>query len=361
MRDAIATNAPMALTLGGLLIGFLFGAIVFRTNFCTMGALSDIVNMGDWRRFRAWLLAIAVAMLGFAFLARSGVIDPARSMYLAPRLTWLGNIFGGLLFGYGMVFAGGCASRNLARAGGGDLRSLMTLIVLGIFAYAAIGGIFGPARNALETATSISVATKTQGLPDLLSGATGMSSATLSTAIAALLSALLLVYCFMDVEFRGSPMHVISGIGVGLAVVAGWALTGLAFDELAEKPTALASVTFVRPVGDTLEWLQRYTAIGLPGFGVASVIGTLLGAAAAAVAMGRFRIATFSDARDATRNLGGAVLMGIGGIMALGCTMGQGVTGVSTLAVGSFLALFGIMAGGVIGLKHYERIISAEA
>ena len=167
--------------------------------------------------------------------------------------------------------------------------------------------------------------------------------------------------CFMDGKFRTSPVHILSGVGVGLCIVAGWALTGLTFDELSDKPVAPVSLTFVRPTGDTLEWLQRSTALGLPGFGVASVFGTILGAFLMAKTSGQFRITTFSDRGDTLRNLGGAVLMGVGGIMALGCTIGQGITGLSTLAVGAFLTFAGLIAGGILGIRALEALLTRDA
>jgi hypothetical protein len=164
-----------------------------------------------------------------------------------------------------------------------------------------------------------------------------------------------------DERFRGSAVHVLSGIGVGLCVVAGWAVTGLAFDELADRPAAPISLTFVRPAGDSLEWLERFTALGLPGFGVATVFGAVLGAFVTAVAMKRFAVMTFTDKGDMIRVLSGSALMGIGGVLALGCTVGQGITGVSTLAVGSYISLASIVAGGFLGMRAFERMIMAEA
>jgi hypothetical protein len=147
---------------------------------------------------------------------------------------------------------------------------------------------------------------------------------------------------------------------VGLLVVAGWALSGLAYDEMAARPAAPVSLTYIRPVGDTLQWLSLYTATPMPGFGVASVLGALLGAFAAALAMGRFRLATFADAGDTVRNLLGAALMGVGGVMALGCTVGQAVTGVATLALGSLVTFVAIVAGGFVGLRLLERWVGAD-
>ena len=360
LRDIIAANGPVWLAIGGLVIGMAFGAIVFATNFCTMGAISDIVTLGDWRRFRAWLLAAATALLGAQILHWVGAVDLAASMYLSPTLNWTGNIAGGLMFGFGMVFAGGCPSRNLARVGGGDLRALMVLLVLGIFAYMAMGGILGPLRAALEQATSIALTAPTQGLGDILAGTFGATAGTGRLVVSALVIAAVLVYCFGGAGFRTSPVHIWSGIGIGLCAVAGWALTGLAFDEMSDRPTQPISLTYVRPTADAIEWLERYTAARLPGFGVATVFGAILGAFLVAVAKGRYRVTGFADTSDMLRSLMGAMLMGVGGVMALGCTIGQGITGVSTLALGSFLTFAAIVTGGVAGVKALERWLMAQ-
>jgi uncharacterized protein len=361
LRYAITQNGPTCLAIGGLLIGLAFGAIVYATNFCAMGSLSDIHNFGDWRRFRAWVLAAATALIGAQLLQAFGIVDLGKSMYLAgTSLNWLGHVLGGLMLGFGMVFAGGCPSRNLVRAGGGDVRSLLTLVVLGLSAYVGIGGLFGPVRVWLEQMTSLPLSSLAQGLGDLLSAPTGYGTGTTNLAVTALLAAAVLAFCFADRKFRTSPVHVLSGLAIGGVVAAGWALTGLAFDDMATKPVPPISLTYVRPVGDALQWLTLFTAVPMPGFGAASVFGALLGALLTALVMGRFRIATFSDTGDTLRNLGGAVLMGLGGVMALGCTIGQAVTGVSTLAIGSFLTFAAIIAGGFWGLDVLERQLTAS-
>jgi len=283
-------------------------------------------------------------------------------MYRSARLNWAGNVAGGLMFGFGMVLAGGCASRNLVRAGAGDLRAALSLLVLGLFAYMAVGGIFGPWRAALETATAVDLPGGGKSLGDIASYVADAKIADASSGpsgeggIALLVAGALLFYCFKSAEFRRSRMHILSGLGVGAAVIAGWALTGLAYDEFAAAPHNPVSLSFVKPTGDAMEWLQRYTALGIPGFGVATVLGTLLGAFVAATLTGRFALATFKDPSDTLRNLTGAALMGVGGVMALGCTIGQGVTGLSTLAPGSFIAVAAIVAGAVLGLKTLERL-----
>lgn len=361
LHEFASSNAGLVLGIGGLAIGFFFGAIISRTNYCAMGALADIHNFGDTKRFRAWMLAAAVALIGTQVLAGAGVVDVSKSMYASGTLNWLGHVVGGLVFGVGMVFAGGCPSRNLARAGGGDLRALITLVVLGLFAYMTIGGVFAPVRATLEGLTSLALSAPTQRAGDVLAGILAIDAGRATAALTAVLALAAFAYVFASPSFRGSPIHIASGLGVGACVVAGWAITGLAYDDLAARPIQPISLTFVRPAGDSLEWLQRYTASPVPGFGVASLFGALLGAFAVSLARGHFRLSTFTDAGDTLRHLGGAILMGIGGVMALGCTVGQSLTGVSTLSIGSFLASAAIIIGGRYGLVALEKRILAGA
>ncbi len=350
---------PGGLALGGLLIGLVFGWVVYRTNFCVMGALSDVVNLGDRRRLGAWLLAIATAIFAVEFLRRTGIAPVEKAMYLTPRLNWFGHIAGGLIFGFGMVLSGGCPTRNLVRVGAGDLRALVVLLVIAVAGFVTMGGILAPLRDALEQWTALDLkrwGLATQGLGELVGRAGVMPSALAPTVLAMLLGGLALVWALLDRGFRSSPMHIISGLLIGALVACGWAWTGLAYDEFATAPSTPVSLTFIRPLGETLDWLQRFTAAPVPGFGIACVVGTLLGAFGASLWMGRFRVLGFADLGDLKRNLAGAALMGVGGAMALGCTIGQGITGVSTLAVGSLLTTAALVIGGLRGLLYLERI-----
>ncbi len=343
----------MVVSIAGGVIGAAFGFIVERTNFCTMGAISDAVAMSDYRRARAWALAIAVAILGTQTLQLGGFLDLKQSIYLGANLGWLGAIIGGLMFGFGMTLSGGCASRNLVRFGAGDIRSLIVLVVLGIFAYMTLRGLLAPPRIALEGATNIDLAAfKSQGIPELMSGAGSLSITTSRVAATVVAALLLLWFCFKDAEFRGSPMHIVSGVGVGLVVVAGWWATGiLGFDEI--EPTRPSSLTYTAPVGNTLVYLMTFTGASIE-FGIASVFGAIVGATLSAVLRKSFSLAGFADRDDLFRNLTGAAMMGVGGVMALGCTVGQGLTGISTLSLGSLIALASVIAGGVAGIKYLE-------
>lgn len=364
VRELAMANATMTLALGGLVIGFIFGLIVLKTNFCAMGSVSDIMIFEDYRRFRAWLLAGATAIIGVQLLQLTGAVDAGQSMFVMPNISWLANIIGGALFGIGMVLSGGCVSRNLVRVGTGDLRSLFILMIVAIFAYMTLGGILGPMRSALQQASILSPADlglSSQSAGAIIASALGLSPQTGNWVSAAVIAGLVLLYCFKDANFRSSKLHLIAGFGIGLCVVAGWALTGLSFDELADKPQQPISLTFVRPAGDTLEYFRRFTADTTLGFGVATVLGALAGTIFGAVITGRFHLATFADNKDTLRNMFGAALMGIGGVLAIGCTIGQAITGVSTLALGSFITFGAIIIGAVIGLKILERLAQAGA
>lgn len=351
LRTFLMDLGPAGLAAGGLLIGMLFGAMAQRTHFCAMGAVSDMVTFGDSRRFRAWALAAAVAILGTHALSVSGAVDLSRSLYLAPRLNWLGHIAGGALFGFGMVLAGGCTSRNLVRAGAGDLRSGLTLLVVALAAGMTMGGLAGPLRKSLEDATAIALTGPTQSVADI-TGLTSLSPHALPLGLAGIILFLVLECP----KFRASRGHWISGLAAGLLVVAGWAMTGLAFDEMADRPQIPASLSFVKPTVDSIDWLERMTALGWPGFGAALVFGVLAGSYLAARLTGQVRLQTFANARDTARHLTGAAMMGVGGVMGLGCSVGQGITGLSTLALGSFLSTAAIITGAIGGLRALERL-----
>jgi hypothetical protein len=190
---------------------------------------------------------------------------------------------------------------------------------------------------------------------------TGLDSALAGKIVLAVLLAGLLGYVLKDRGFRNSPTHIIAGVGIGLCVTAGWLLTGLAQDDFADVPVALASLTYVRPSGDTIDYLMRFTAYSAPTFAVVTTFGALLGGFIGAVAHGKFAIATFADAKDTRRNLFGAALMGIGGVVALGCTVGQAISGASTLALGSYITFVFIVVGGIAGMKFFEFLLMREA
>jgi hypothetical protein len=339
----------------GFGLGGVFGATAQRTNFCTMGAISDMVFMGNWNRFRAWMLAIATAMLVSQGMHVFGVVDLGESIYLTTNLGWLGAILGGLMFGFGMTLAGGCGNKTLVRLGAGNLKSLIVAIVLGIFAYMTLRGLIGMGRVELEGATNIDLSGSfdSQGVPDLLAGLTGAAVEAVRWVITLIFAGGLFVFCFKDAAFRASKRDIAAGLIIGLLIPAAWYATGvLGYDDF--DPTPLASFTFVNPTGESLIYLMTFSGATI-NFGIATVGGVIAGSFVMAIATRTFSIESFTDASDMIRHLIGAALMGTGGIIAMGCTIGQGITGMSTLAIGSLIALVSIIAGGVYGMKYLEE------
>jgi uncharacterized membrane protein YedE/YeeE len=358
LQSLLQDHAAGALALAGGVLGLAFGFLAARANFCVMGAISDYRTFASAGRLGAVALATATALILTQGLSAAGLADLDRSMYLAGRFNWAGAVLGGLLFGAGMVYAGGCASRNLIRAGCGDMRALLTVLCLAIAAYATISGVLGPLRALFEDATAAAGALPGSGARYSLNALVELAGADRTTgqaAASAVLAVPLLAFAVLRGGVLSSPMNLFAGLGVGLLVAAGWLMTGLVYDEMTVRPVPPHSLSFVRPVADAIDWLQRSTALGLPGFGAASIFGVLLGSALAARLAGQFRISGFSDAQDIKRHLSGALAMGVGGVMALGCSIGQGITGVSTLSLQSLLAAASIYAGAWLALARLER------
>jgi hypothetical protein len=350
---------------GAFALAVVFGWVANKTNFCTMGAVSDIVNMGAWGRMRMWMLAVAVAILGAAALALTGQVDLGRAVTQRPSVAWLSLLLGGLLFGVGMTIAGGCANRNLVRLGNGSLRSLVVLTFMAIASYMTLKGLFGQWRASFLDPVTIDLAAAgwpDQGLATAVARATGLDATTALAVTAGLVSLLLLGFAFKDRRFRSNGTQMLGGIVIGLVIVGGWYVSGqLGFGEhpetmenvyFATNSRAMESMSFVGPMAYGLELLMLWTDASLHlTFGIASVLGVVAGSALYAVASRRFRWEGFANLADLRQQLAGAVLMGFGGVTALGCTVGQGLTGLSTLAIGSFIAVAGIVGGSAATLK----------
>lgn len=342
-------------------LAFAFGLIGQRTHFCTMGAVSDIVSMGDWTRMRMWALAGGVAMLGFQGLVYAGWIDPARTLYASGRFIWLSALAGGLLFGFGMVLGSGCGSKTLIRVGGGSLKSVVVFLVMGISAFITIKGLAAVIR--IETVDRVAFDVPAPGtLASLLAPVFGATAAQVGLALALLLGLGLCLWALLGRSFRSAD-NLLGGLGLGVLVVAMWWLTGhLGF--VAENPETLEEVfvatysgraesfTFVAPMAHTLDWLMFFSdKNNTLSLGVMSVAGVVLGSAAWALLTRTFRWEGFRDAEDTALHLIGGALMGVGGVTAMGCTVGQGLSGLSTLSLSSFLALGGILGGSYLGLR----------
>ena len=356
----------------GFGFGIVFGFIANKTNFCTMGAVSDVVNMGHWGRMRAWLLAIAVAMIGTNLLVYSGYLDLSKTIYTGGSFPWLAYIAGGLCFGVGMTLASGCANKTLVRVGGGNLKSVVVFIFLGFSAMATLRGILGAFRVNVLQAPAVTIdLDHGQTLSALMSGLGGLSASTLQLAIACVIGLSILIFVYKDKAFRKSLDNNLAGLIIGLIVIGGWYITGhLGFGEnpdtlemtyLGTNSHLAESMSFVAPTAYTLEYWAYWTdESNIITFGVATVFGVGVGSFIYALITKSFRWEAFSSAQDMFYHIIGGTLMGFGGVTAMGCTIGQGITGVSTLSLGSFLALASIIAGSAATMKIQYSIMMRE-
>lgn len=337
----------------GFLLAMIFGAVANRTHFCTMGAVSDWVNMGLKGRMASWAMAMGLAIAGVQILELAGLVDVSSSIYRSSTFGIGGYVFGGILFGIGMTLSGGCGQRMLVRTGNGNLKSLVVVLVLGLTAYMTLRGLLGIVRIEVFDPMTIDFSNhgiEDQGLAFILAKLLGLESSNLLRAItAAVISFLLIGWSLRQRSFRESPDNKLSGIVVGLIIVASWVVTGIiGVDDF--DPVPVEGLSFVAPTGNTLSYLMTYTGATI-NFGIAVVFGMIAGSCLYGVIFRTFRIETFTDRTDMINHLVGGVLMGFGGVLALGCTIGQGVTGISTLALGSFVAVLSIILGSAVTMK----------
>lgn len=338
------------IVLCGLGLGFIMGATARAARFCTFGAIEDYVLSGRTIRLKAWALAIAVAMICVQVMHATDIARIEQAFYLGPSLGLAGAIFGGFLFGLGMAMVGTCGYGVIVRMAGGDLRALVGFLVLGFSAYMAARGLTSLVKtNTVDRLTIDLSAFGGQGLPHLISGLTGLTLTDIWLPTGLIIGGAIITCCLMDVNFRKSRTDVIAGVAIGMAVAGGFLATGtLGADPFNE--VRVHSFTYVLPVGETLVWLMTFSGSTMT-FPIAVVVGTFCGAALVAIRRKELRLESFDDPRDMGRNILGAAAMGTGGITALGCTVGQGISGVSTLAISPMFSLISIFVGAAFGLN----------
>lgn len=380
----------------GFILALILGAVVNKTGFCTMGAVSDWVNIGDTGRFRAWFLAMGIAMLGVIILEYVGVTRPddAFPAYRMSDFAWLENILGGLMFGIGMTLASGCGNKNLVRLGAGNFKALIVLIIIGVIAYFMVNPFPGSDKTLYSllfypwmNPTFISLNTP-QDLGSLIAGTDNAAMARLVIGI--VLGLGLVFIAFKSSDFRKDKDHALAGFVIGLAILGAWVATSVimvdadgdiislftyytdwdiyAFDDMGKPamgaPLNPQSYTFINPTGQTLGYLfVGKAASNFLTFGIVAAFGVILGSFLWALFSKGLRFEWFASFEDFYTHVIGAILMGFGGVLGMGCTIGQGITGVSTLALGSFLTVISIVIGSALTMKvqYYKMVYEEEA
>lgn len=375
-------------------IALIMGAVVNKTNFCTMGAVSDWVNMGDTGRMRAWVLAIAVGVLGVMGLEAAGMVNVTNTFppYRQMNFPWLENVLGGLLFGIGMVLGSGCGNKTLIRIGGGNIKSIMVLGVIALIAYFMVNPFPGSDKTLYSTLfypwtnpTAVALSTN----QDLGAMLFGNNAATGRMVMGAVIGGLMLVWAFKSADFRSNFDNILGGLVVGLAVLAAWYVTSnilvnadgdvLSLQAYAQdwelyapadvvQPASTAalasqSFTFINPMGQTFGYVMNGFDSSLLTFGLMALAGVIAGSLLWSLISRSFRIEWFASGRDFVNHLIGAILMGFGGVLAMGCTIGQAVTGFSTLALGSILTFVAIVLGSALTMKiqYYKMVYEDDA
>lgn len=341
------------LLLGALGIGLVFGIVGRLSGFCVRSAILETADRRAGARLASVLTALSVAVIGTQGLAWAGIVDLGESIYLSQTLAWGSLLLGGIVFGVGMVLTRGCGARHLVLAAGGNMRSWMVLLTLGLAAYATLRGLLALPRTWFEGIASLAVEADDQSVATLLAGDSGQTS----VATAALVATLVMVTVVVvrrAARKVGIGWPVAAGIAIGLLIPVSWYVTGvLGFDEF--EPVRLESLTFTAPVGNAIQYLLTFTG-AQADFGIVVIAGVLLGAFAAACGSRTLRADAFDGPGHLGRYLLGGALMGFGGVLALGCTIGAGLSGLSTLSFGSLLASTGIVTGAVLAHRLLNRV-----
>lgn len=339
--DAIPAGAWAALI--GLVTGAVLGLAARLGDFCTLGAIESAFYGADQRRLRMWGIVLGTGIAATYLLASLGQIDLIETPYHGLQWNPLASVLGGTLFGYGMALAGNCGFGALARFGGGDLRSLVVVVVISIFGFVTLSGPLSPLRDwAFPQIPSDHM----QGFAHLAQALLGVPA----LLVALTLAAGFVLWALAYAPFRAEPRRIGWGVAAGLAIAGAlWGMSVL--NDISFGAVDVEGHTFTAPLGRTLMWLMTSSAGGL-SFSVGSVLGVLVGARIGSWRKGTFRWEACEDPRELGRQVGGAALMGIGGVVALGCSVGQGATAFSTLAYSAPVTLAAICAGAMLGLKR---------
>jgi len=347
-------TAVELLPWAAFLIGTAFGVAGQVSGFCLLSGLRGWWSGGDGRKIRAFALALAVAVILSQLLDAAGYVSLARSAYAQPTLSLVTLVSGGVLFGYGMVMANGCGARSLVLLGGGNLRSFVVLLCIGIAAHMTLTGLIAPLRVAAASAVTVAPGVSPPTLSGLAGTTPWLEKEQARWLVVGLLAAVLTPFAFSHRPFRRDATQIVAALVIGALIPLGWFVTGYLGDDDFD-PAPLTSLTFIGPIGDTIQYSMLATGIKA-SFGVCVVTGVFVGSLATALARRRVQLESFTSPRSMLRYIAGGVLMGTGGALALGCSIGHGLTGLSTLSLASFIAVASIVGGAALGLHGPLRL-----
>ena len=324
--------------LAGLGIGAVIGAAALISNFCALGGIADILFAKDWRRIRTWMLAAGVAVIGTQALDSAGVLHVDG--VLVPYLLWLPTLLGGALFGFGMAISGGCINRALVRLGAGSVKSLVIVLVAGVVSALTLAGPLAPIADALARAGRLDLMVAPDALHRIFGMLPMLDTEMVRWFFVALIGGGLTIYALKDSWFRATRDQLFGGLIIGAMIPLAWFVSG-----------STMAINFAAPVGG---FFLIFSERALPSFALAAVVGVPVGTFIAGLVTGNLALETFTDRSEIPRNLIGAALMGFGGTIALGCTFGQGLSGLSLLSVNAMLTVAGIVFGCIWGIRYFE-------
>lgn len=366
METIDVENQRITVLWATFLVGLLFGTVSHRSRFCTMGAVADILNYGNWGRMRMWLLAVGTASLGLQVLHVQGNANLHDTLYLNPQWPWLSGILGGIMFGLGMVLASGCSSKNLVRLGHGSLKSFTVFLITGLSSYITLKGLAAVGRTNYLDPHTVQWPLGND-LPSILSQA--LQAPELYSIAGFGISAALILLALLSRPTLSKSM-ILGGLAIGSVIVAAW---WVVFDlsYIPEHPDTLEAaylgsytnraegLSFIAPYGYTLEWLMFYSDQNrLLTVGPMACFGVVIGSLLSSLHNKTFQWETFQGVEDTANHMVGAIFMGIGGITATGCTVGQGLSGASTLALPSWLILFSMLIGAALAIRYQTWRVS---
>jgi hypothetical protein len=342
---------PTAVLLIGAGGGLLLGLAARLGKLCTLGMIEDVHYGQDYGRLWMWLTVLGTAMILNFGADALGLIDLSTALQLSNRYSILGAIVGGLLFGYGMAQAGNCGYGVLARLGGGDIRALMIALVMGVTASAALFGILGGMRPTLFPVTP--AGPEPSGLAHSIQGMTGLPHTAIGLTLGMLALLLSIRLQAPGQRLRRAGWGIVAGGAISSGFLGTYWVASSGFDAW-----SVVSHSFTAPIGETIHYAMFSSGLA-PKFGMGSVLGVILGGAIGSVIQGGFRWEACDDPRELRRQIGGAVAMGLGAVLAAGCSVGQGLSALSLLSTTAPIVAASIWIGAWIGLRHL--IVGLEA